>query len=513
MKKSILSILWITLLSLSLGCSGYSRKESSTAGSETIKPVASTIVKITLLQINDLYEITPVSGGKEGGMARLATLRKQLAAQNPNTFMILAGDLFSPSALGTAKVDGERLDGKQMVAVLNAIGLNYCTFGNHEFDLKEQPFLQRLSESRFKWFSSNAFDKNGKAFPNVAENVMFTVANASNQQARIGMFGVTMTKNQPNYVTFADPLATARKQAQSLRRQADILIAVTHLSLDEDIALAQTIPEIDLIMGGHEHENVQVWRGADFTPIFKADANVRSAYILDLVYDTETHHLQINSRPQPINDKIPDDPEVSQVVQHWVDLGFAAFRQMGFEPDKLVVNSPVALDGRESGVRNRSTNLTEIIVKAFLNATPEAELAIFNGGSIRIDDEIPPGPITEYDVIRILPFGGKVVSVEMRGRLLKQVLDQGQVNKGSGGYLHAVNAVWSEAQNNWLIGDKPLDQRRNYNVAISDFLITGNEQGLSYLNRQNADLKVLNDNVIEVRRALINQLQKIFALK
>lgn len=472
-----------------------------------------TLVKLTLLQINDVYEITPVGGGKEGGMARLATLRKQLAAQNPNTFMILAGDLFSPSALGTAKVDGERLDGKQMVAVLNAIGLNYCTFGNHEFDLKEQPFLQRLSESRFTWFSSNAFDKNGKPFPNVAENVVFTVANASNQQARIGMFGVTMTKNQPNYVTYADPFETAKKQAQALRRQVDILIAVTHLSLDEDMALAQAIPEIDLILGGHEHENVQVWRGADFTPIFKADANARSAYILELVYDTETRHLQINSRPQPVTDKIPDDPEVSQAVQHWVDLGFAAFRQMGFEPEKLVANSPRVLDGRESSVRNHPTQLTEIIVEGFLQAAPEAELAIFNGGSVRIDDEIPPGPITEYDVIRILPFGGKVVAVEMRGRLLKQVLDQGQANKGTGGFLHATKVSWSNDQDNWLINGKPLDQRRNYKIAISDFLITGNEQGLSYLNRQNADLKVLNENVIEVRRALIKQLQKTFGSK
>ncbi len=512
MKKSILSILGVTLLLLSLGCSGYSRKEKgAAAGSEVVKPATNTIVKLTLLQINDLYEITPVSGGKEGGMARLATLRKQLVAQNPNTFMILAGDLFSPSALGTAKVGGERLDGKQMVAVLNAIGLNYCTFGNHEFDLKEQPFLQRLSESRFSWFSSNALDKNGKAFPNVAANVVFTVANASNQQARIGLFGVTMTKNQPDYVTFTDPLEAARKQVQALRSQVDILIAVTHLTIDEDIALAQTLPEIDLILGGHEHENVQVWRGADFTPIIKADANVRSAYIHELIYDTETRRLQINSRLQPITDKIADDPEINQVVQHWVDLGFSAFRQMGFEPDKLVVNSSVALDGRESSVRNHSTNLTVIIVEGFLKSAPDVDLAIFNGGSIRIDDELPPGNITEYDVIRILPFGGKVVAVEMRGRLLKQVLDQGQANKGSGGYLHAANAGWSEAQNNWLINGETLDQRRNYKVALSDYLISGNEQGLSYLNRQNPDLRVLNDDVIEVRRALINQLQKAFA--
>jgi 5'-nucleotidase len=379
--------------------------------------------------------------------------------------------------------------------------------------LKEQPFLQRLSESRFTWFASNAFDKNKKPFPNVAENAVFTVANASNQQARIGLIGLTITKNDPDYVTFIDPIDAAKKQAQSLRSRVDILIAVTHLTLDEDIRLAQAVPEIDLILGGHEHENVQIWRGPDFTPIFKADANARSAYIHYLTYDMEGRRLQIDSQLQPIDDKIPEDPEVAQVVQHWVDLGFGAFRQMGFDPAKVVVESDTTLDGRESSVRNHSTRLTKMIVTAFLHAAPDAELAVFNGGSIRIDDELPPGNITEYDVIRILPFGGNVVLVEMKGSLLRRVLEQGMANKGSGGYLHAANASWRDEQNNWLIQGAPLDGRRNYRVATTDFLISGREQGLDYLNPQNPDLRVINENVVEVRRALINQLQKTFGAR
>lgn len=469
-----------------------------------------TLVKLTLVQINDVYEITAVGGGKEGGMARVATVRKQLLAQNPNTFTLLAGDLVSPSALGTAKIDGERLDGKQMIAVLNALGLNYCTFGNHEFDLKEQPFLQRLSESRFTWFSSNAFDRNKKTFPNVAENVIFTVANASQQQARVGLLGVTLTKNAPDYVKFADPIASAKAQAAALRGKVDILIALTHLTLEEDIQLAQTVPEIDLILGGHEHENVQLWRGADFTPIFKADANARSVYIHELAFDTETRRLQIHSRLQPINESIAEDAEVNQAVQQWVEKGFGAFRQMGFDPAKVVTTSNVALDGREASVRNHATQLTNLITASFLAVAPKAELAIFNGGSIRIDDELPPGNITEYDVIRVLPFGGAIAHVEMKGALLRRVLEQGVANKGTGGYLQTANVSWSEAKHLWLINGAALDGRRNYQVAISDFLLTGKEQGLDYLNRQNAELRVLNDNVSEVRRALINQLQKTF---
>jgi 5'-nucleotidase len=472
-----------------------------------------TVVKLTLLQINDVYEITPVSGGKEGGMARLATLRKQLAAKNPNTFMILAGDVVSPSALGTAVIDGERLAGKQMISVLNAVGLNYCTFGNHEFDLKEQPFLQRLAESKFKWFASNAFDRNQKPFPDVAENVIFTVANASNQQARIGLFGVMLTKNKPDYVTYTEPLDAAKKQALALRDKVDILIAVTHLQLEDDVKLAQTVPGLDLILGGHEHENVQVWRGANFTPILKADANARSAYIHDLTYDTETRQLRIDSRLQPITDEVPEDAEAGQVVQSWVDRAFGAFKKMGFEPGKLVVNSPEALDGRESAVRHYPGKLTDLIAEGFFNAAAGAELAIVNGGSVRIDDVLPPGNITEYDVIRILPFGGNVASVEMRGRLLQQVLEQGAANKGTGGFLQTARVSWSAEKNGWLINGKPLDQRRNYKVALSDFLISGNEQGLSFLNEKNRDLKVLDKNVMEVRRALMAQLQKEFARK
>ncbi|MDZ7267039.1 MAG: bifunctional metallophosphatase/5'-nucleotidase [candidate division KSB1 bacterium] len=468
---------------------------------------------ITLLQINDLYELTPVSGGKEGGLARLATLRRQLQQHNPNTFMILAGDLLSPSALGTAVVEGERLAGRQMVAVLNAIGLDFCTFGNHEFDLKEEAFRKRLAESRFTWFSSNVFDRDGRPFPGVAENVRFTVVTAAQQHVRVGLFGVTMTKNKPDYVSFSDPLATARQQVARLRGQVDILIAVTHLPLEDDLALAQALPEIDLILGGHEHENVQVWRGPDFTPVFKADANVRSVYVHELHYDPAARQVRINSRLQPITDRIAEDPAARVEVQKWVAVAFAAFRQMGFAPEKLVVNSPVELDGREAVVRNHPGLLTDLIAASFLRAAPEAELALFNGGSIRIDDVLPAGPITEYDIIRLLPFGGNLALVEMTGELLARVLEQGRKNKGSGGYLHTANVSWDEGRGRWRIKGNELDPGHRYKVASSDFLISGNEQGLDYLQRSNPGLTVLNEKVAEIRRAFILHLQETYGTR
>ena len=102
---------WLVLavgLLLVVGCTkrvSPQRLTPSAVTSQTTKPAP--ITKITLLQMNDVYEITPVNNGKLGGLARVATLRKQLLKENPNTYTLLAGDLFSPSALGTAKVNGE----------------------------------------------------------------------------------------------------------------------------------------------------------------------------------------------------------------------------------------------------------------------------------------------------------------------------------------------------------------------------------------------------------------------
>ncbi|OUL24930.1 bifunctional metallophosphatase/5'-nucleotidase [Nostoc sp. RF31YmG] len=469
-------------------------------------PVMAEIVNINLLQLNDIYEITPVEGGTRGGLARVATLRQQLYKANPRTYTVLAGDAFSPSALGTAKINGIPLAGQQMVAVMNAVGFDYATFGNHEFDLAEKLFYQRLQESRFRWISSNVSDSKGQPFKGVPRSIIFNVKGDRGAVVRIGLIGLTLNSNQPNYVSYTDPIETAKQQVKALKGKVDIVVAITHLPIESDRILAETVPEIDIILGGHEHENIQQWRGRDFTPIFKADANARTVYVHQLNYDTIKRSLQINSRLVAITDKIPDEPKTLSVVKEWLERGYQAFRANGFEPERVIAQLPIALDGLESSVRNKSTQLTELIAKAMLKEVANADLAVFNGGSIRIDDVIPPGPITQYDVIRILPFGGKVVAVEMNGALLKRVLDRGQANKGSGGYLQTANVSQAPNSGNWLIQGQSLDPKRNYKVAINDFLISGKEKGLDFLNLQQPGIKLIAEKR-DIRFAVIDRLK------
>jgi 5'-nucleotidase / UDP-sugar diphosphatase len=465
------------------------------------------VVKITLLQINDVYEIGPVENGKWGGLARVATIRKRLLAENPNTFTVLAGDFLSPSALGTAPVGGQPLSGKQMVSVLNALGLDLVTFGNHEFDLKENELLARIGESEFAWTSANVTRASGEAFPKASRHEVLNV-----QGVRIGIVGVTLASNLKDFVAYTDPLDSFQKEAGSLRGQVDVLVGLTHLDFAEDQGLAEGVPEVDLILGGHEHENTHAYRGSDLTPILKADANARTVYVHRLTYDTARKSLAVDSTLVPVSEGVPEDPAVAQVVKDWQDKGFEGFRQAGFEPTETVAVTTVPLDGREASIRNKATELTDLIARAFLADAQGSELAVYNSGSIRIDDVLPPGPITQYDVLRVLPFPGKVLTAEIKGSLLARALDQGLASQGKGAFLQTANVSRNPGEGggccggSWSVNGQPLDPDRTYTIAINNFLAAGSEKGLEFL-KPGPDFKVVKENR-DQRLAVIDQLRR-----
>src|SRR5689334_2156487 len=112
---------------------------------------------VTLLHVNDVYQIAPVKG--LGGLAELSTLLKRERAAHPGAITTVGGDFLSPSILsGLVK-------GAQMVELFNAIGVDYVTFGNHEFDFGPDVTRQRIAESRFVWLGANVLGGDGKIFP------------------------------------------------------------------------------------------------------------------------------------------------------------------------------------------------------------------------------------------------------------------------------------------------------------------------------------------------------------
>lgn len=209
-----------------------------------------------------------------------------------------------------------------------------------------------------------------------------------------------------------------------------------------------------------------------------------------------------------VTGEVPEDPATLVAVQMWQEIGFAAFRKQGFQPEQAVATIPVPLDGLEASVRNRSTTLTRLIAEAMLAAVPDAELAFYNSGSIRIDDLLPPGPLTQYDVIRILPFGGRICRAEIEEGLLRKVLDQGMANRGQGGFLQTAGVTRSEA--GWEVNGKPLDEARTYRVSLNDFLLTGREQNLGFFSDKTPGVRATCGENSDIRFVFRDHLQRVY---
>lgn len=461
-------------------------------------------VAFTILHFNDVYEITPVEGGRSGGLARVATLRRRLIDSVGPVLTTLGGDFVSPSALGTARVDGERLAGRQMVAVLNALGLEWTTLGNHEFDVPEGAFRSRLAESRFRYVASNVRDSAGRPFPGVLPHAIVPLA-VGRRIVRLGVLGAVLPANPQPWVRYTDPLASLAEHAAMIRDSVDVLLALTHLAVDDDQRLAEAVPAIDLILGGHEHENYLLQRGPRFTPIIKGDANVRTVAVVRVEVAGAGTRPRVRSTLVPITGALAADSAVDAEVQRWIARAFAGYRAQGFAPESVVATLATPLDGRESVVRTRAGALSDAILAAMRAEFADAELAIFNGGSIRIDDVVPEGPLTQYDVIRILPFGGNLVRAELSGALLRRVLQAGRSNLGSGGFLH-VSGATLQGDGDVRVGGAPLDEARFYRVVLTDFLLTGNEVRLDFLRTGSDGVR----NAVEgrdIRQALMAQLR------
>jgi len=112
-------------------------------------------VRVTILQVNDVYQFAPVDFGKSGGLARVLTLRKRIMRESPNTLFLFSGDTISPSIESNTKMDGKMLQGRQMIEAWNLTGLDYAAFGNHEFDYGPNVLLDRVRESNFKWLGAH----------------------------------------------------------------------------------------------------------------------------------------------------------------------------------------------------------------------------------------------------------------------------------------------------------------------------------------------------------------------
>jgi 2',3'-cyclic-nucleotide 2'-phosphodiesterase (5'-nucleotidase family) len=140
----------------------------------------------------------------------------------------------------------------------------------------------------------------------------------------------------------------------------------------------------------------------------------------------------------------------------------------------------------------------------------EVDASLVNGGSIRIDDMLSPS-VTSMDILRVLPFGGGIIKVELKGSLLKEVLDFGKSKRGTGAYLQR-NNISEDNRGNWTIGAKSIIPNKVYTIAISDFLLKGYD--IPFLTPENKDVLDVyrpreDEKSYDIRKAIILYLKSL----
>ncbi|RNI39879.1 bifunctional metallophosphatase/5'-nucleotidase [Hanamia caeni] len=485
---------------------------------KTVTQVSKNDVKITvdLLQINDVYEIAPLDNDMVGGMARIATLKKQFQHQNENTFLLMAGDFLSPSVFNSVRSPlNEKVAGKQMIAAMNVAGVDLAVFGNHEFDVSYNVLQQRINESSFQWVSSNVyhksasgnipFQKNKVDIPTSWKKTFFNDVGTS---FTIGFFGVTIPDNKggdPEYVSYDSTLYAARKMYKVLAPDCDAVIAITHQDVKEDSMLAVAIPQLTAIIGGHEHD--MQFENVGHVIISKAHSNARSVFHLKLLLNRR-NNTTITSIVQeliPVDTTIKQDYLTKIICSRWMDVAKEYFKKAGFSPDlEVCKNFTSTLDGKDASVRNGSTNLSKLITDAMLWAgeSKGCDVSILNSGAIRVDDFIT-SPITQYAVLRALPYEGKICIVKMKGWFLKKLNDSAAHLKNEGAFLQYS-----------FKNDKPIADSVTNKIAIGDYLISGKQSKLNYLKEGTPGIigtvifpLPADSNLFDVRKAVINYMK------
>jgi 5'-nucleotidase len=431
---------------------------------------------VTFLQINDVYQTAPVDN--VGGLARVATIKRRVTDEGRTPFLVLAGDFLSPSVASSV------FKGEQMVAALNAAGLDMATLGNHEFDFGDDVLIQRMNEAKWQWIVSNVVDRRtGRPIGGAAPYVIKQFGTL-----KVGFIGLCLTTSEITgdklkHTRLIDPLTAAGRFLPILKeRGAQVIVAVTHLPYAQDRRLLERFPEIDLVIGGHEHFPITATTGRAL--ISKAGSDAKFVARID-VKRLATGRVERFFQMIPVTADIPDEPRTADVV--------AAYEvRLGVELDAVLGEITVPLNAESVRLRASEQPIGDLVADA-MRERVDADVAILNSGSIRGDRTYPAGPVRRRALLAVHPFGNVICKIEVTGAVLLQALNSG-VSKmpAAAGQFPQVSGLTMTVSLSAPAGNRvrdvkvagePLDPAKRYTVAIPDFLLKGGDAYSMFVGR------------------------------
>lgn len=390
-------------------------------------------VRLTLLHTNDTHgHLLPYSYPETfdldsplarlkvrrdiGGAARRAALVKRIRQENRHTTLLIdAGDICDGTPFST------EYHGDADIAVMNAIGYDLACPGNHEFNNTLAQVQKMIADAKFPILSTNiTLRATGQSLykPYVIRDI---------DGAKVAFFGLT-TYSARTYpaaregLEMTPPVEAAKRLVPQLRKQADLVVAVTHIGVEEDRQLATAVDGIDVIVGGHSHTLLP-------TPLFIGSVpsshpkSVHGTVIvqnfqwagtlgrLDLSLSRAANGTwavsKYDGRLLPVASTLPQDPEVAAVVErYWRPL----------EGKYGAVIGEAAGDFAQKGHDFAEYHF----VADALRETMGTQFHLENMGGVRAP--LTKGKITYADMVTLDPFSNTLVTFKATGRQLKEIL-------------------------------------------------------------------------------------------
>ncbi|CUU09614.1 5'-nucleotidase [Candidatus Kryptobacter tengchongensis] len=424
--------------------------------------------KILILHWNDFHSqnipMRSICGDSTcyiGGTANLLGLINKFRNEEKNVLVLNAGDDFQGTPISSLT------KGRSQIELMNLINPDAMTLGNHEFDYGRNALEENLKIAKFEVISANLWDKRkGKLFvkPYIVKKL---------GKAKIGVIGLITPElfklSLKENLKDLELLNTERVLKQYInelknKEKVDLIIALTHIGVNEDSILATKFPEIKIIIGGHSHTVLQEPKIVNNVIICQAGS--RGEYLgyleVSIDLDGDSVYSYKGKLIRVINGIVKPDETALKKVE---ELEKMVDKEFGQVIGKLEVDWKRNFYG-ESNLGNWEADVMREFAKT--------DIAFQNSGGLRKD--LPKGDIKVRDIWEINPFGNTFVVFEVDGKTLKNMIEWQASGKAELMQVSGLKIVIDSRKNigervvSIEVGGKPLDENKIYSIVTNNWV-------------------------------------------
>ncbi|WP_372814210.1 bifunctional UDP-sugar hydrolase/5'-nucleotidase [Paenibacillus sp.] len=358
-------------------------------------------VRLRILHTNDIHS-------HFDQMPRIAEWIKRLKENTgeAHTLTLDIGD-----HLDRMRSETEGTEGLANIAVINATGYDAVTLGNNEGLTYTPDVLDRLygEVARFPVVLGNMV----AARTGTAPAWMKPWHIVEKAGLRIGLIGATAAF--PLFYKLlgweiSDPYDTIRQAVEELRPQTDIIVLLSHLGLRHDEKIAEDIPGIDVILGGHTHHLLTEPLSVGSTWICAAGKHGQYVGVVDLAYERQTKRLELVGAGVHATAEMNGDPELQAVIDLYANQ---ANETLSREVVRLDRDMPIDWYG-ESPLGN--------LLAAGLRRWVDAEIGLVNAGQLLGGPQ--QGPVSAGTLLKLCPSPINPCRLKLTGAQLRQALEE-----------------------------------------------------------------------------------------